>query len=76
MTDPYEDLALAIVMQAVKDWREAIYELKKWPRDDDSRKVKNECEQFILSDWFGRLTGVSGAFILRKLKEEAYSDDG
>ena len=50
MTDPYEDLALAIVMQSVKDWREAVHELKKWPRDKDSRKVKNECEQFILSD--------------------------
>lgn len=76
MTDPYEDLAIAIVVQAVKDWRDAVKELKKWPRDGDSRAVKRECEEFFLSDWFGRLTGMDGVYFLRKLKEEAYNNDG
>ena len=29
MTDPYENLANAIVLQAVKDWRSAVRKLKK-----------------------------------------------
>ena len=31
MTDPYENLANAIVLQAVKDYRDALKRLKKKP---------------------------------------------
>ena len=33
MTDPYENLANAIVLQAVKDYRDALKRLKKKPRN-------------------------------------------
>ena len=52
MTDPYENLANAIVLQAVKDWRSAVRKLKKRPRYDPARQMKDECERFFLSDWF------------------------
>lgn len=68
-TKPYDDLAHAIVMQAVTDYRrllrgEPIIEAK-------GRKVSlEEIEQFIKSDWFFTLTNVDGNKILKKLKEE------
>ena len=71
MTAPYENLANAIVLQAVKDWRSAVRTLKKRPRYDPAKQMKNECEDFFLSDWFEALTSADGRMILRKLKEEA-----
>ena len=70
MTEPYENLANAIVLQAVKDWRSAVKTLKKRPRYDPAKQMKEECERFFRSDWFEQLTGVDGSVILRKLKQE------
>ena len=70
MTGPYENLANAIVLQAVKDWRSAVRKLKKRPRYDPAKQMKEECEGFFLSDWFEELTSVDGRVILRKLKQE------
>lgn len=70
MTEPYESLANAIVLQAVKDWRSAVRTLKKRPRYDPAKQMKEECERFFRSDWFEELTSVDGSVILRKLKQE------
>ena len=70
MTEPYESLANAIVLQAVKDWRSAVRTLKKRPRYDPAKQMRDECERFFLSDWFEELTSVDGRVILRKLKQE------
>ncbi len=70
MTDAYEDLANAIVLQAVKDWRKAIKTLKKRPRYEAAKQMRDDCERFFLSDWFEELTSVDGSIILRKLKQE------
>ena len=70
MTDPYEDLANGIVLQAVKDWRKAVRTLKKRPRYEPAKQMRNECERFFRSEWFEALTSVDGSVILRKLKQE------
>ena len=70
MTEPYENLANAIVLQAVKDWRSAVRTLKKRPRYDPAKQMRDDCERFFLSDWFEELTSVDGGIILRKLKQE------
>jgi len=70
MTEPYENLTNAIVLQAVKDWRSAVRKLKKRPRYDPAKQMKDECERFFLSGWFEELTSVDGSVILRKLKQE------
>ena len=75
MIEPYENLAKAIVLRAVKDWRWAIHTLKKRPRYDLAIKMKNECEKFFLSDWFTTLTDVDGSVILRKLQQEENTHD-
>lgn len=70
-TDLWEELANAIILQAVKDWRTAAGTLKKRPWNSEIRKTKNECEHFILSDWFDILTRVDGAWLLNQLRKEA-----
>ena len=54
----YENLANAIIVQAVKDYKYG-----------DNRLVI-ECEQFFHSDWFRLLTNVDGDMLISKIKEE------
>ena len=75
MTDAYENLANAIVLQAVKDWRKAVKTLKKRPRYEAAKQMRDDCERFFRSDWFEELTSVDGSVILRKLKQEAGIND-
>ena len=71
MTDPYEKLAEAIVLNAVKDYRKALHTLKYHPKSAPANKMKVECEKFFLSGWFCELCTLDGEDLIRKLKEEA-----
>lgn len=75
MNDPYQNLAQAIVLSGVKEWRTAVNKLKKRPNHAPSLQVKAECERFFRSGWFETLTSVDGEVILEKLKKEAGIDD-
>ena len=66
MTDPYENLANAIVLQAVKDYRDALKRLKKKPGNQTA-------ERFFRSGWYKALTSVDGEYLIQKLREEAKS---
>ena len=67
--DPYEKLANAIIMQAVKDYRAAKKKLKKQPTNKDAELMVLDTEKFFRSDWFTALTNVDGRVLLRKLQE-------
>lgn len=69
--ESYENLANAIILRAVEDYRDALKKLKINPKYQPALKMKEECEQFFLSEWFTILTPLDGAALLRKLKEEA-----
>ena len=70
MTDPWESLANAIVLQAVKDYREARKKHRKRPKNEDAKLMIADCEAFFCSDWFAALTDIDGEALLRKLQEE------
>lgn len=72
--DNYEKLANAIILQAVKDYRDARKKLKKRPKNEDAKLMVEDCEKFFCSDWFGVLTGIDGKALLRKLQEEEKND--
>lgn len=55
----YEDLANAIIIQAVKDYRRT-----------KSPQVRNEIKRFFKSEWFTMLSNVDGDVILKKLERE------
>ena len=70
MTDPWENLANAITLQAVKDYREARKKHKKRPKNEDAKLMIADCEAFFRSDWFKALTELDDEMLLRKLQEE------
>lgn len=57
--NPYERLANAIILQAVKDYRHC-----------SSKSAEMMIEKFFLSDWFGVLTNLDGSVLLEKLRKE------
>ena len=70
MTEPYQDLANAIILMAVKDYRDALKKLKKRPRYGPAKDMKNEVERFFRSYWYRELTSVDGNVLIKKLQAE------
>lgn len=70
MIDPYENLANSIVLLAVKDYRDALKKLKKWPRNEAAQIMKAEVERFFRSAWYRELTSVDGEYLISKLQAE------
>lgn len=70
MTDPYQNLANAIILSAVKDWRLARRKLKRKPNNKDAKILIKECENFFHSRWYASLTDVDGEMLIRRFYEE------
>ena len=66
----YEELAHAIILQAVKDYRKALRQLKRNPEYGKAIEMKEDCERFFRSESFQDLTKVDGPWLMRKLQEE------
>ena len=64
----YHSLAIAIVKQAVKDYRDACKGISYCAKPPEY--VKKEVKKFLFSQWFEELTHVKGKYIYRILKDE------
>ena len=69
-TTKYGNLANAIILQAVKDYRVALKSLKANPRNRTAMADKDEVGRFFRSGWFTVLTSVDGEMLLRSLQME------
>ena len=76
----YEDLANAIIEQAVTDWKNADKAIRKLKNAKNQEQVekreraerrKAECEDFFLGDWITKLSSIDGEALLRDLQKEA-----
>ncbi|MBR3538958.1 MAG: hypothetical protein IKN79_07790 [Eubacterium sp.] len=67
---PYENLANAIILLAVKDYRKAMRTLRRRPDCISARMQRDEVERFFLSDWFAKLTTLDGENLMNRLREE------
>lgn len=66
--DGLENLANAIILQAVKDYRKA---LKGYSIDGrNCSSVVSECERFFRSEWFRVLTNVNGEYLITRIRKE------
>lgn len=70
MIENYEELANAIVVQAVVDYRRATKRLEKHPLDKMQKHTHREVLRFFRSDWFGILTTLDPEVIIEKLAKE------
>lgn len=66
----FEDLANAIIVMAIRDYRVAKKVLKRHPKNDTAKKMVKEVEQFLLSAWYAQLTKVDGARLLKSLQQD------
>lgn len=66
----YENLANAIILQAVKDYRMALKSLKANSRNRTAQADKTEIERFFRSQWYSALTDVNGEMLIRSLQKE------
>ena len=45
--DPYQALGNAVVLQVVKDYRDAVKKLSRGKKNSSAEATKAECERFI-----------------------------
>lgn len=70
MTQNYEDLANAIILRAVKDYRKARRVLSKYPLDPKADNNRKSIERFFRSDYFGILSNLDTERIIKRLNQE------
>ena len=68
--NPYEELANAIVLQAVKDYRESNRKLARGRKNQEAQDIKEECLRFFQSNWYFVLTNVNPKFLIRRIDKE------
>lgn len=76
----YEKLAAAIVMQAVKDYKQA-YAILKGARRRSSVKfqyeqVLSDCKRFFRSEWFCQLCEYDGERLMQRCEENYLKRNG
>ena len=71
MSDGYEELAAAIVMQAYRDWCDDCKKLASGKGDMDAIKADMvSILKFVKSDWYTALTSIPPEKMIQKLTEE------
>lgn len=66
----YEQLANAIILRAVEDYRKALWKLDRFEDDIKALSTVREVERFFRSKWFSILSSVDAERLLNKIKEE------
>ena len=66
----YHELAKAIILQAIKDFKPAYLRLKKRPDDKAATARVKEITEFFCSEYFCLLTDLDGTALLRKIMKK------
>ena len=74
-TDPYEDLANGIILQAVRDYRSSGRKLARGRKNEEAQRMHHECLRFFRSRWFATLTDIDPDYLIQKLDEEVKHHD-
>ena len=72
--DSYQALGNAVVLQAVKDYRDAVKKLSRGKKNTSAEDTKAECERFFRSGHFNIFTSLDGVALLSQLEKEAEYD--
>ena len=67
----YEELANAIVLQAFKDYRKALFKIVQEPEEWKHRSSKKKLERFFHSKWYRTLTDLDPAILMQEAKRQA-----
>ena len=75
MEENYKDLANAIIMQAVKDFRAAYKRKLRFSEDNKANKDIREITRFFCSQYFQILSDLDGPRLLKKIIEKMEGGD-
>ena len=70
MIKNYENLASAIILKAVKDYRKALRTLSKHPLDPKAEGIRVSIEQFFRSEFFAALSSLDPQALIERLNRE------
>ena len=68
--DPWQALGNAVVLQAVKDYRQAYRRLRRHPNDHMAKRDVDEIERFFTGAHFNIFTELDGEMLLSRLQDE------
>ena len=68
--NPYEELANAIILQAVRDYRKALRTLSRYPKNRVAQYEIGSIERIFRSEWFGVLTHLDPELLICRLGKE------
>ena len=71
----YESLANNIVIQAAKDYRKSLKNLKKDPESFEAISMRDDCEWFFRSMWYMAICRMDPERLIRMLRKEAGYDE-
>ena len=67
--DCYQNLANAIILMAVKDYKTVLRRLMRNPRSQDAQREKKRLERFFFSQWYGVLTDLDPKRLISGVKD-------
>jgi len=70
MIKNYENLANAIILQAVVDYRKALRTLSLYPYNREARGKEQSIRRFFRSGWFKVLTNLDPEALIERLNKE------
>lgn len=65
--EAYSELRIAVIKQAIKDFRFALWSRKRNPSDPESNALLQDTIDFFNSEWFSFLSGAACGQILQEL---------
>ena len=76
---PYNDLANAIIIRAIDDYKMCLDRLKYLLREPsfngkrivETKREIDKIEEFFRSEWYDMMTGISGEDVIKKVRKEA-----
>lgn len=64
------NLINAIIGQAVKDYRTALNDFKRNPKNAVAEDEIRRIEKFFRGSWYEMMTDVDGEYLIQKIKKE------
>ena len=65
----YENLANAIIVSAIEDYKSTLVKLKRHPDNKRALDEIRNLEKFFYSEWYELLTDLDASYLLRKVRE-------
>ena len=76
MTTYYRELANAIIVQAVDDYKRCQKKLRKKPENQEALMELRQIEKFFYSEWYKFLTDIEPERLIRRLEEDNEQEPG